>query len=101
HDYEGLALNENEKPRLVHDLGDKSFLMLRNHGLLTAADTVASAFVAMYLFEASCAIQIRAQSGGSELITVPKPYSRRHSDAGERSHPRGRPRRAGLAGTAA
>ncbi len=37
HDYEGLALNEDEKPRLVRDLGDKNFLMLRNHGLLTAA----------------------------------------------------------------
>src|SRR5882724_6470782 len=36
HDYEGLALNEDEKPRLVRDLGDKNFLMLRNHGLLTA-----------------------------------------------------------------
>ena len=36
HDYEGLALNEDEKPRLVRDLGDKNYLMLRNHGLLTA-----------------------------------------------------------------
>src|SRR5689334_14108333 len=41
HDYEGVALSEDEKPRLVRDLGSKSFLMLRNHGLLTAADNVA------------------------------------------------------------
>ena len=44
-DYEGLALNENEKPRLVRDLGDKHFFMLRNHGLLTVAETVADAFL--------------------------------------------------------
>ncbi len=44
HEYEGLALNEDEKPRLVRDLGDKNFLMLRNHGLLTAAASIADAF---------------------------------------------------------
>lgn len=69
HDYEGLALNPEEKPRLVRDLGDKSFLMLRNHGLLTVGQTVADAFVEMYLFEATCMIQIRAQAGG-ELISI-------------------------------
>jgi len=72
HDYEGLALNEDEKPRLVRDLGDRKFLMLRNHGLLTAAPSIADAFVAMYTFEASCMIQLRAQSGGSELVPIPK-----------------------------
>ncbi len=73
HDYEGLALNEDEKPRLMRDLGDKNFLMLRNHGLLTAAASIADAFTMMYFFEASCMIQVRAQSGGSELISIPKP----------------------------
>jgi ribulose-5-phosphate 4-epimerase/fuculose-1-phosphate aldolase len=70
HDYEGVALNEDEKPRLVADLGDKHFLMLRNHGLLTAAGTIADAFQAMYFFEVSCQIQIAAQSGGGELRAV-------------------------------
>src|SRR5207245_9407395 len=51
HDYEGIALNEDEKPRLVHDLGTRNFLMLRNHGLLTVATTPADAFLAMYVFE--------------------------------------------------
>ena len=73
HDYEGVALNEDEKPRLVSDLGGKAFLMLRNHGLLTVAPTVADAFLAMYLFEAACTIQVRAQSGGGALRTVPEP----------------------------
>jgi ribulose-5-phosphate 4-epimerase/fuculose-1-phosphate aldolase len=72
HDYEGVALNAEEKPRLVADLGDKTYLMLRNHGLLTLGKTVADAFVNMYIFEAACMIQIRAQSGGGELIQVPQ-----------------------------
>lgn len=69
HDYEGVALNEDEKPRLVRNLGDKRFFMLRNHGLLTVGETVAEAFVAMYFFEATCMIQVRAQAGG-ELVHV-------------------------------
>jgi ribulose-5-phosphate 4-epimerase/fuculose-1-phosphate aldolase len=70
HDYEGVALNEDEKPRLVRDLGDKKFLMLRNHGLLTVGTSVADAFVSMYLFETTCMIQVRAQGGGDELIEL-------------------------------
>jgi len=72
HDYEGVALLEGEKPRLVRDLGDKTFLMLRNHGLLTTGASVAEAFLAMYVFEAACMIQVRAQSGGGELVTIPQ-----------------------------
>ena len=70
HNYEGLALNEEEKPRLVGDLGDKTFLILRNHGLLTVGPTVAEAFLSMYLLERACTIQILAQSGGGKLIPV-------------------------------
>jgi len=70
HAYEGVALRDDEKPRLVADLGDKSFLMLRNHGLLTVGETIADAFVLMYVFEAACMIQVRAQSGGGELVTI-------------------------------
>ena len=73
HDYEGVALNPEEQPRLVKDLGEKSFLMLRNHGLLTVGPTIADAFLSMYLFEAACTIQIRAQSGGKELLSIPAP----------------------------
>jgi ribulose-5-phosphate 4-epimerase/fuculose-1-phosphate aldolase len=70
HDYEGVALRDDEKPRLVADLGDRNFLMLRNHGLLTVGATVADAFLAMYLFETVCTIQVRAQAGGGDLIEV-------------------------------
>jgi ribulose-5-phosphate 4-epimerase/fuculose-1-phosphate aldolase len=73
HDYEGVALNPEEQPRLVKDLGERNFLMLRNHGLLTVGPTIADAFLSMYLFEAACSIQIRAQSGGKELLPIPTP----------------------------
>src|SRR5690606_29833194 len=71
HDYEGVALNDEEKPRLVADLGHKTFFMLRNHGLLTVGATIADAFLAMYIFEAACSIQIRAQAGGGDLLPIP------------------------------
>jgi len=70
HDYEGLALEEDEKPRLVRDLGRKRMLMLRNHGLLTIGQTAGEAFVNMYVLEAACSIQVRAQAGGAELIEI-------------------------------
>ena len=70
HDYEGVALLEGEKPRLVRDLGDKSFFMLRNHGILTVGASIPDAFLFMYLFESACTIQVRAQAASSELITI-------------------------------
>ena len=73
HDYEGIALNEEEKPRLVADLGDNNFFILRNHGLLTVGETIPDAFLFMYALETACQIQVGAQSGGGELVPVPKP----------------------------
>jgi ribulose-5-phosphate 4-epimerase/fuculose-1-phosphate aldolase len=69
HAYEGVALRNDERPRLQADLGDRNYLMLRNHGLLTVGRTVAEAFLAMYTFESACRIQIDAQAGG-ELVQV-------------------------------
>ncbi|MDJ0653819.1 MAG: class II aldolase/adducin family protein [Xanthomonadales bacterium] len=73
HDYEGVALNEDEKPRLVADLGSNNFFVLRNHGLLTCGPTVADAFLGMYVLESACAIQISAQAGGGDLVHIPDP----------------------------
>jgi ribulose-5-phosphate 4-epimerase/fuculose-1-phosphate aldolase len=70
HDYEGIALRDDEKPRLVHDLGDKANLVLRNHGLLTVGPTVADAFLYMFNLQRSCEIQLLAQSGGAPLVMV-------------------------------
>ena len=73
HDYEGLALNQDEKPRLVADLGNKTSMILRNHGLLTVGKSPAEAFLAMYILESACRIQILAQSGGGDLHRVAEP----------------------------
>ena len=73
HEYEGLALNEEEKSRLVADLGDKAYMILRNHGLLTIGKTPAEAFLSMYILERACRIQILAQSGGETLLPISDP----------------------------
>ena len=70
HGYEGVAFRDDEKPRLQADLGAANFLVLRNHGLLVVADTIADAFLSMYTFENACRIQIDAQSGGTALTPV-------------------------------
>jgi len=72
HDYEGVALHDEEKPRLQADLGHANFLMLRNHGLLTVGTSIADAFLSMYIFETSCQIQLAAQSGGGALTQIPQ-----------------------------
>jgi len=70
HDYEGIALNPEEKPRLVADLGGKSFLILRNHGLLTVGENIPDTFLAMYALESACQTQITAQSSGVPLTMI-------------------------------
>jgi ribulose-5-phosphate 4-epimerase/fuculose-1-phosphate aldolase len=70
HDYEGIALNDAEKPRLVADLGSKTFLILRNHGLLTVGPTIADTFLYMYALETACQTQLLAQSTGAVLTEV-------------------------------
>ena len=77
HDYEGLALDAAEQPRLVTDLGTSTYLILRNHGLLTVGRSAAEAFLAMFLLERACKIQILAQSGSAELVEIPKEIVKR------------------------
>jgi ribulose-5-phosphate 4-epimerase/fuculose-1-phosphate aldolase len=70
HDYEGVALHEEEKPRLQRDLGNRAALILRNHGLLTVGASIPDAFLFMFNLQRACEIQIAAQSSGAELIHV-------------------------------
>jgi ribulose-5-phosphate 4-epimerase/fuculose-1-phosphate aldolase len=70
HGYEGIALMDDEKPRLQADLGTNNFLMLRNHGLLTVGPTIADAFLSMFTFERACQIQVQAQGSGAVLRHV-------------------------------
>lgn len=71
HDYEGLAVYDDERGRLRIDLGDKNYMILRNHGLLTVGRSVPDAFLGMYFLEMACQIQISAQAGGA-LQPVPQ-----------------------------
>ena len=71
HDFEGITTRDDEKPRLVNSLGKKSYLILRNHGLLTCGRTVAEAFLRMWTIERACQIQVAAQSTGAPIIDLP------------------------------
>ncbi|MDH4609601.1 class II aldolase/adducin family protein [Pseudomonas sp. BN102] len=72
HSYEGVALNHEEKGRLQADLGQANFMILPNHGLLTAFGSVADAFLGMFTLQRACEIQVMAQAGGGELIQIPQ-----------------------------
>lgn len=85
HEYEGLSLDLDERDRLAEHLGDKSVMIMRNHGLLTTGATVAQAFVRMYYLERSCQVQIDAYSTGRELHLPPEEVCRRAAKQYEQS----------------
>jgi ribulose-5-phosphate 4-epimerase/fuculose-1-phosphate aldolase len=64
HDYEGVALDHDERPRLQQDLGDKNIMLLHNHGTLTVGRTCAEAFLRMYFIERACTMQVRTRMLG-------------------------------------
>jgi ribulose-5-phosphate 4-epimerase/fuculose-1-phosphate aldolase len=70
HDYEGVALDLDERERLVRDLGDKHLMLLRNHGTLTVGSTVAEAFTRMYFLERACSMQVRTLSLPGAVVPV-------------------------------
>lgn len=72
HEYEGVALDSDEKVRLQRDLADKDFMILPNHGLLVCGQTIADAFLHMYMLQRSCEVQVRAQSCGVPLKQIPQ-----------------------------
>jgi ribulose-5-phosphate 4-epimerase/fuculose-1-phosphate aldolase len=71
HDYEGVVVDTKLREQLVKDLGDNNAMILRSHGLLTAAETIPEAFNAMHRLELSCKTQIAAMSCNTKLIEVP------------------------------
>jgi len=64
HDYEGIALDLDERERLVQDIGNKNAMILRNHGTLTLGKSCADAFLRMFYLERACSMQVRALAGG-------------------------------------
>lgn len=72
HEYEGVALDLDERERIVADLGDRQFMILRNHGTLTVGQSCADAFMAMYYLERACTMQVRALAGGAQIWEPPQ-----------------------------
>ncbi len=72
HDYEGVAVDLDERERIVADLGDKGAMLLRNHGTLAVGETVGEAFVKLYFLERACQAQILALSAGDNLNNPPQ-----------------------------
>jgi ribulose-5-phosphate 4-epimerase/fuculose-1-phosphate aldolase len=71
HDYEGIAVDLGERERIVLDLGDKSAMLLRNHGTLALGETVGEAFLKIYFLERACQAQILALSAGRDGLNNP------------------------------
>jgi ribulose-5-phosphate 4-epimerase/fuculose-1-phosphate aldolase len=69
HDYEGIALDLDERERLVQDIGNKNAMILRNHGTLTLGKSCADAFLRMFYLERACSMQVRALAGGVKSNT--------------------------------
>ena len=71
HDYEGVALDHDERPRLQQDLGDKNLMLLHNHGTLAVGKTCAEAFLRMYFLERACTMQVRTRMLGDPSMDHP------------------------------
>ncbi|MCR5880831.1 class II aldolase/adducin family protein [Phenylobacterium sp. J367] len=70
HDYEGIALNLDERERLVADIGDKELMLLRNHGTLSVGATAANCWIGMYYLERACTMQVKALAGGRDRVLL-------------------------------
>ena len=72
HDYEGVVLDNEERGRLIANLGNCEVMLLRNHGVLAVGRTVAEGFNNIYRIERACRSQLMAQNGGDEIVLPPK-----------------------------
>jgi ribulose-5-phosphate 4-epimerase/fuculose-1-phosphate aldolase len=71
HDYEGVTTSLDERPRLVRALGDRPYLILRNHGLLAVGPSVAEAFQRLWILQRACEIQLASDAGAGPNRTLP------------------------------
>ena len=73
HDYEGVAVDEQERQRLIADLGNTNHtLILRNHGVLIGGDSIACAYSRLYDFENGARAQLKAMATGDRLVQLPE-----------------------------
>jgi ribulose-5-phosphate 4-epimerase/fuculose-1-phosphate aldolase len=70
HDYEGIALNLDERQRIVADLGDKTVMLLRNHGTLAVGASAAAAWLGIFFLERACRQQTMALSAGTDGVLL-------------------------------
>jgi ribulose-5-phosphate 4-epimerase/fuculose-1-phosphate aldolase len=70
HDYEGIALDLDERERLVRDLGDKTSMLLWNHGTLAVGETASACWLNIFFLERACQIQVLASAPGREHLRM-------------------------------
>ena len=100
HDYEGIAVDLDERERMIADLGDKSAMILRNHGTLALGENVGEAFIKLYFLERACEAQVKALSAGAQNLNNPpqgSPEAHRRAGQGRPEDGRELPRLAGAA----
>ena len=89
HDYEGIALDLDERERLIASMGENHAMILRNHGLLTVGRSVAEAFMRAYYLEKACEIQMDALAMGRELRLPPPEVCEHAAQQFDRAYERG------------
>ena len=72
HEYEGIAVDLDERERIVADLGSKNLMLLRNHGSLAVGETVGEAFIRLYTLERACQAQVMALTAGDNINSPPQ-----------------------------
>ncbi len=84
HDFEGITVRPEEKVNLINSLGDKNYLILRHHGLLTCGPSVAAAFQYMWALQRSCEVEVAASAGGAAVIPLPEELGRNSAQLAEK-----------------
>jgi ribulose-5-phosphate 4-epimerase/fuculose-1-phosphate aldolase len=72
HEFEGVTTNLDEQPRLVKSLGDKSVLILRNHGLLVACPSIPEAYLTYWALQRACEIQVTTDAMRGDNLSIPQ-----------------------------
>jgi ribulose-5-phosphate 4-epimerase/fuculose-1-phosphate aldolase len=89
HDFEGISVELDERPRLVKSLGDRNVMVLRNHGLLVCGGGVAEALRRMLNVQRACEVQLAAEASGKPITKVPVEICQRAAAQGEAFDPAG------------
>ena len=81
HEFEGLTVRDDERARLVANIADKQVMILRNHGLLSCGQTIAQAFLRLWMLETACQVQTSALSANMALHVPPSDVCESHAAA--------------------